>query len=105
MDLATLIGLILAIVGIIGGNILEGGNPAALVNIPGVMIVFVGTFGAVMISQPLSVIIGLPKFILKAFMGGAAHNSAETVDLFVGMADVIVVGDASGNVELIESAS
>ena len=87
MDLATLIGLILAIVGIIGGNILEGGNPAALVNIPGVMIVFVGTFGAVMISQPLSVIIGLPKFILKAFMGGATHNSAETVDLFVGMAD------------------
>jgi chemotaxis protein MotA len=87
MDLATLIGLILAVVGIIGGNILEGGNPAALINIPGVMIVFVGTFGAVMISQPLSVIIGLPKFILKAFLGGAAHNSAETVDLFVDMAD------------------
>jgi chemotaxis protein MotA len=87
MDLATLIGLILAVVGIVGGNILEGGNPAALVNLPGFMIVVVGTLGAVMISQPLSVMIGLPKFILKAFLGGEKHNSAETVDLFVTMAD------------------
>lgn len=87
MDLATLIGLILAVVGIVGGNILEGGNPAALVNLPGFMIVVVGTLGAVMISQPLSVMTGLPKFILKAFLGGEKHNSAETVDLFVTMAD------------------
>ena len=87
MDLATLIGLILAIVGIIGGNILEGGNPAALINIPGLMIVVVGTLGAVMISQPMSVMVGLPKFLMKALMGGKGHNSAETVDLFVTMAD------------------
>ena len=87
MDLATLIGLILAIVGIVGGNILEGGNPMALVNLPGFMIVIVGTLGAVMISQPMSVMVGLPKFLMKALMGGKGHNSAETVDLFVTMAD------------------
>lgn len=87
MDLATVIGLALAFGGIIGGNILEGGNPAALFNIPGILIVIVGTFGAVMISQPLPVMIGLPKFILKAVMGGKGHNSAVTVDLFVTMAD------------------
>ncbi|MGE0600532.1 MAG: flagellar motor protein [Dehalococcoidia bacterium] len=87
MDLATLIGLILAVVGIVGGNVLEGGSPAALINIPGFMIVVVGTMGAVMISQPMSVMVGLPKFLMKALMGGSAHNSAETVDLFVSMAD------------------
>lgn len=87
MDLATLIGLILAIVGIVGGNILEGGNPMALINLPGFMIVIVGTLGAVMISQPMSVMVGLPKFLMKALMGGKGHNSAETVDLFVTMAD------------------
>jgi len=87
MDLATLIGLILAVVGIVGGNILEGGNPAALINLPGFMIVVVGTLGAVMISQPMSVMVGLPKFLMKALMGGKGHNSAETVDLFVTMAD------------------
>jgi chemotaxis protein MotA len=87
MDLATLIGLIIAVVGIVGGNVMEGGNPAALVNIPGFMIVVLGTLGAVMISQPMSVMVGLPKFLMKALMGGKGHNSAETVDLFVTMAD------------------
>lgn len=87
MDLATLIGLIIAVVGIVGGNVVEGGNPMALVNLPGFMIVVLGTLGAVMISQPMSVMVGLPKFLMKALMGGKGHNSAETVDLFVTMAD------------------
>ena len=53
MDIATLVGLIIAIVGIIGGNVMEGGNPAALINIPGFMIVVLGSLGATMISQSL----------------------------------------------------
>jgi chemotaxis protein MotA len=87
MDLATMIGLGLAVIGIIGGNVVEGGNPAALVNIPGFMIVIFGTVGATIIAQPLERIIGLPKSILTAFFGGASHNASETVDLFVTMAD------------------
>ena len=87
MDLATLLGLGLAIIGIIGGNVVEGGNPMALVNIPGFMIVVVGTFGATMIAQPLSTMIGLPKAIMKAFISGRSHNSSESVELFVSMAD------------------
>ncbi len=87
MDLATTIGLGIAIIGIIGGNILEGGDPMKLINLPGFFIVVLGSFGAVMISQPLSVMIGLPKFILKAFLGGGKHDSSETVELFVQMAD------------------
>jgi chemotaxis protein MotA len=87
MDLATVIGLALAFIGIIGGNVIEGGSPMSLVNIPGFMIVFIGSFGAMMAAQPLSVMVGLPKFLMKAFFGGGSHNSAETVDLFVTMAD------------------
>lgn len=73
MDLATVVGLVLAFVGIVGGNMIEGGSPMTLFNIPGLMIVVVGSFGAMMVSQPLNV--------------GAAHDSAGTVDLFVNMAD------------------
>ncbi|MBI5948324.1 MAG: flagellar motor protein [Chloroflexi bacterium] len=87
MDLATVIGLGLALVGIIGGNVLEGGNPAALINLPGFMIVVLGSLGATMISQPLANITALPKSLMKAFMGPPKHNSAETVELFVNMAD------------------
>ncbi|GAB4334233.1 MAG: motility protein A [Dehalococcoidia bacterium] len=87
MDLATTIGLGIAVVGIIGGNIAEGGNPMALINLPGFMIVVLGTIGAVTIANPLGTIIGLPKVILKAFISGRAHDSAYTVNLFVSMAD------------------
>ncbi len=87
MDLATVIGLVLVFAGIIGGNVLEGGNPAALFNVPGIMIVIVGSLGATVISQPLPNVIGLPKAFMNAFMGDGNHNSAETVELFVTMAD------------------
>ncbi len=87
MDIATLAGLGLVIVGIIGGYIMEGGNPAKLINIPGLMIVVLGSLGATMISQPLANVIGLPKFILSAILGGAKHNPTETVDRFVTMSD------------------
>jgi chemotaxis protein MotA len=87
VDLATVIGLALACIGIIGGNVIEGGSPMALFNIPGLMIVVLGTFGAVMCSQSLATMIGLPKFILQAILGGKAHDSSATVDLFVNMAD------------------
>jgi chemotaxis protein MotA len=87
MDLATVIGLGLAVVGIIGGNVVEGGNPAALLNIPGFMIVILGTLGATIIAQPLPRVIGLPKAIVKAFFGGAHHDPGATVELFVSMSD------------------
>ena len=70
MDLATVIGLVLVFVGIIGGNVLEGGNPAALFNVPGIMIVIVGSLGATVISQPLANVIALPKAFMATFMGG-----------------------------------
>jgi chemotaxis protein MotA len=87
MDIATLIGITLAFVGIIGGNVIEGGNPAALMNIPGFMIVVLGSLGATMISQPLENMVGLPKTLMSAFMGGAKHDPPATVDLFVMMSD------------------
>jgi chemotaxis protein MotA len=87
MDIATLAGLALVMVGIIGGNIMEGGDPMKLINIPGLMIVVLGSLGATMISQPLANVIALPKHILGAILGGAKHNPAETVDHFVTMSD------------------
>jgi chemotaxis protein MotA len=87
VDIATLVGLILAIVGIIGGNVMEGGNPAALINIPGFMIVILGSLGATMMSQPLPNMVGLPKTLMSAFMGAKGHDEAGTVELFVNMAD------------------
>jgi len=52
MDRLSLLGLILALVSILGGQMLEGGSLAALYNGPALLIVVVGTFAAVMIQTP-----------------------------------------------------
>jgi chemotaxis protein MotA len=46
MDLAAALGIGLGILAIIAGNIMEGGNPTALLLIPPMLIVFGGTIGA-----------------------------------------------------------
>ena len=67
MDTATLIGLLLGIVGVIGGNVMEGGSPSALINIPGFMIVIVGSLGAGIMSVPMETVKKMPKLLGRAF--------------------------------------
>jgi chemotaxis protein MotA len=53
MDPATLIGVVLALLAIFGSMIMEGGNPAALILIPPMLLVFVGTAGVALASGML----------------------------------------------------
>ncbi|WP_339513022.1 flagellar motor protein [Pseudomonas sp. RL_15y_Pfl2_60] len=55
MDVLSLIGIILAFVAILGGNYLEGGHAAALLNGPAALIVIGGTLGAAFLQAPMSV--------------------------------------------------
>lgn len=50
MDVLSIIGVILGFAAIIGGNFLEGGSIAALVNLPAAVIVIGGTTGAAMLQ-------------------------------------------------------
>jgi chemotaxis protein MotA len=50
MDILTILGVVVAIGGIIGGMLIEGGHLHSLMNLPAFVIVFGGTFGAVMIQ-------------------------------------------------------
>lgn len=50
LDATTFGGIALAMAGIFGGQWLEGGNPASLVQLAGFCIVFFGTVGAVLIQ-------------------------------------------------------
>ena len=50
MDLVTIFGLIVALVGIIGGMILEGGHLASIAQLTAAVIVIGGTLGAVLVS-------------------------------------------------------
>lgn len=52
-DLATWAGLILAVGGILGGLILEGGKVQDVAQVTAALIVLGGTFGAVMVTTPM----------------------------------------------------
>ena len=66
MDLATVVGIVLCII-LILGSILMGGAPIIFVNIPSVLIVVGGTLGATLIRNPLAEVIGTVKVVAKAF--------------------------------------
>lgn len=57
MDKLSLLGLIVAVAGIVGGQLLEGGSVSVLLQVAAFLIVFGGTLGAVMLQHPLKVFV------------------------------------------------
>ena len=55
MDLLSIVGLLLGVAAIVGGNILEGGHASSLVQLAAFVIVGGGTLGAVMVQTPVPV--------------------------------------------------
>ncbi len=60
-DLATIGGLILAIGGILGGLVMEGGKVKDVAQVTAAIIVLAGTIGAVMVTTPMGTLIGAVK--------------------------------------------
>jgi chemotaxis protein MotA len=60
-DIATIVGVLLAVGGIVGGLILEKGKISDITQPTAAIIVLGGTFGAVMVSTPLGTLIGALK--------------------------------------------
>lgn len=56
MDILSILGVLLGFSAILGGNFLEGGNLASLINLPAFVIVLGGTVGATILHFPPSVI-------------------------------------------------
>ncbi|QTX31660.1 flagellar FlbD family protein [Aminithiophilus ramosus] len=81
VDLATLIGLLLAVILVIGG-IVVGGEPGAFVNFPSLLVTVGGTFGATIMANPMERIRGVGKVLRRAFF-------AESPDL-IGLVQTLV---------------
>ncbi len=58
MDKATLIGLVMGLGAIVGGQVLEGGSLHSIIQVTAAIIVFGGTFGAVFLSYPFQNVLG-----------------------------------------------
>ena len=77
MDFLTIVGAVLAIGAILGGNMLEGGHIGSLLQMTAAVIVLGGTVGAVMVQTPLPVFLRSLKMIVwTVFPPKIAQNDA-----------------------------
>ncbi|MBP1931450.1 flagellar motor protein [Ammoniphilus resinae] len=87
MDLATTIGIALGLLSLIGGFLLEGGEVSALLQIGAAIIVFGGTFGAVIASFGIEQIKSVIPLVKIAFVQ-KKQNHIETIRVMTKMATV-----------------
>ena len=77
-DLATFLGLVIALGGIVGGLLLEGGKLSDITQLTGALIVLGGTAGAVMITTPGPTLIGAVRQLKVVFLRPSL-SAGETV--------------------------
>lgn len=75
VDLATIGGLIVAMLGILGGLLLEKGKLSDVQQFTAAMIVLGGTFGAVMVTTPLPLLLSAVKKLPLVFWDSAVSSS------------------------------
>jgi len=66
-DFASILGLAIALGGIIGGLVLEGGKVSDITQVTAAIIVLGGTLGAVMLTSPMTALLGAVKSLKKVF--------------------------------------
>lgn len=69
MDIFTILGLVVSLGGVLGGMILEGGHPSALLQVTAFMIVIIGSLGATMVATLPSDMPFAIKALKKALLG------------------------------------
>ena len=67
MKFGSAIGIVVSIIGLCLGAVMEGSNPAVVINIPAILIVLVGTLGATITGTSFDSIKAIPKLFKKAF--------------------------------------
>jgi chemotaxis protein MotA len=85
-DFATLGGIVLAIGGLIGGLLLEGGRLQDIAQITSALIVLGGTIGAVMITTPLAVLVRAARQVGSVFFS-STESLSERIDEIVALAN------------------
>ena len=81
-DVATLAGIALALLGIVGGLILEKGSIHDIAQATAAMIVFGGTIGAVLVTNPLPVFLRAVKGLKAVFFEQGVELSS-TIDTLI----------------------
>src|SRR5918911_4149573 len=86
MKAATAIGIGAAVLGLLLGSSMEGTSPASFFNVPAMLIVFVGTFGATLAGSTMERIKLIPTLYRKAISPDKPDLSSQ-LELLLGFAE------------------
>jgi len=86
MDIASIGGIALAFLGILGGMLIEGGSIGQITQPTAAMIVAGGTTGAVMLQFPLNIFIAALKSMVRVFLSKELDGNT-VLDQLVGFAN------------------
>jgi len=87
VDISTILGIVLAVGAIIGGQALEGGHLGSILQLTAFIIVAGGTIGACCVQNPLSVVIKSIGALGMVF-GGTPVDTKATIKLILDLATV-----------------
>jgi chemotaxis protein MotA len=85
LDIASLAGIVLAIGGILGGLILEGGKVTDVSQVTAAIIVLGGTVGAVMLTSPMAVFLRAGKRLKDIFFD-QSHGPEAIIEEIIALA-------------------
>lgn len=86
MNISSVIGMFFGFVALIAAFLIEGGNPATLLLPSPFIIIFGGTFGALLLSYDLNEVLAIPKLIGDACKNPVTKET-ELANMFVGFAE------------------
>ncbi|HVN96308.1 MAG TPA: flagellar motor protein [Syntrophorhabdaceae bacterium] len=84
MDIATILGLLLGVGSLIVSFVMEGGHLSALIQIPAMVLVIFGTFGAATITTSVKQLFNLPTLI-KVAMFEKKMDTQDLIELIFGL--------------------
>jgi len=81
MDIASICGIVVAILGILAGMMIEGGSIAQITQPTAALIVLGGTLGAVMLQFPLKIFTAAFKALFKVFVHKSSNGEATLMQI------------------------
>lgn len=88
MDKTSLFGIILGIAVLVGGMILKGSDPSALINPAAIVIIFVGTFAALLNAFPMNELKRIPALFKVLFTDSKLITVKELIPVFTEWANI-----------------
>ena len=85
MDITTILGLIIGVGALIGSFLMEGGHIGALLQLPAILLVVCGTFGAALITISFNDLRNLPKLV-KIIIFEKRLNPPELIEVIFDLA-------------------